>query len=420
MTIPTTADTKTAPALSRFHGWALALIATFTMAVSYVDRQALAAIAPTVTKALEISETQFGWLVSAFSLAYLVASPFAGSLIDRMGARRGLLWAVLLWSSFAGLHALVPSFGVLLALRIALGVTEAPSLPGAAQTIQRVLPPASRGRGFGIMFTGSSVGAIIASLLAPWLEKRWGFRIAFLGTALVGLTWIPLWIAFAFRRDAIAVLEGASTKKEKPASAFVVARHPAVVRAALGVMASAPAVGFVLNWGSKYLVSDRGILQANVGKYLIIPPLLFDVGSILFGHLLSTRADQRKNGEPDRLLFGIAMVLALGIIVVPFGRTPYESMLIAGVGLAGCGGIFAMLLADLLGRVSPAVVSTAGGICAAAQSIAYIVWSPIMGKLIQTTGAYTVPFMVIGSWMIPGCVAWMLWRPPPPYREQTA
>ena len=60
------------PPLSPALRWALVLVATSTMAVSYVDRQAVAALAPTITKDLAISDASYGLLGSAFSMAYLV------------------------------------------------------------------------------------------------------------------------------------------------------------------------------------------------------------------------------------------------------------------------------------------------------------------------------------------------------------
>jgi ACS family hexuronate transporter-like MFS transporter len=191
----------------RAFGWALALTATMTMAVSYVDRQTLAVLAPTVTHALGISETAYGWLASAFSIAYLVGAPLAGLLIDAIGARRGLLGAVAIWSVVAGLHALVPGFGVLFGLRIALGLAEAPSFPGAAQTVQRAVAPPDRPRAFGFLFTGSSLGAMIAPPLATAIEARLGWRWAFVGTAVVGLSWLPLWLTLAFSTEGRRTLD---------------------------------------------------------------------------------------------------------------------------------------------------------------------------------------------------------------------
>jgi len=180
--------------LSRRETWAVAIVATLTMTVSYVDRATLSVLAPSVTKALDISNEAYGWLTSAFAIAYLVGTPIAGWWIDRIGARRGLLGSLLVWSTIAALHALAPGFGVLFALRIALGLAEGPSFPGSSQTVQRVLSPGERERGFGILFTGSSVGGMLAPLIASWLYRLHGWRFAFLGTAAVGLLWIPLWL----------------------------------------------------------------------------------------------------------------------------------------------------------------------------------------------------------------------------------
>jgi ACS family hexuronate transporter-like MFS transporter len=402
------------PALSRGKAWALALTATLTMAVSYFDRQTLAAIAPTVTKAFGISETAYGWLISAFSIAYLCGSPISGWLIDRIGGRRGLVGAVLAWSAVAALHALAPGFGVLFALRIALGLTEAPSFPGAAQTIQRALPPSDRERGFGVLFTGSSIGAMLAPPLAVALMDRWGYKAAFVGTALIGLLWIPAWVALTFKSPAREVLDRpADVASAAPRPGLVeVLRHPAVLRGVLPILASAPAIGFMLNWGAKYLVATHGLTQSQVKPYLVIPPLFYDAGAVLFGHLASKRLAQRGHA-PERLLFSIAFGLALLMGALPLARTPGVAMLIAGVAMGGGSALFALLTADMLARVPPSAVSSAGGICAAAQSVAYIAASPILGKLIDTTGGYTVPFLVLAGWTIPGCVGWLIWDPPP-------
>ena len=71
------------------------------MSVSYIDRQTLAAIAPAVKADLGIDHTRYGWLVSAFSMAYLVGAPTAGALVDRVGARRGFALALAAWSLVA-------------------------------------------------------------------------------------------------------------------------------------------------------------------------------------------------------------------------------------------------------------------------------------------------------------------------------
>ena len=261
------------PPLSPALRWALVLVATSTMAVSYVDRQAVAALAPTITKDLAISDASYGLLGSAFSMAYLVFAPLSGRLVDRVGARLGLLVAVLAWSVVAGAHALVPGFASLFALRVLLGVTEAPSFPGAATTVSRALPPESRSAGFGVLFTGSSLGAAVSGWLAPTLEAQWGWRGALFATAVVGLAWVPLWLAVSSGAAARAALAPAPRGEEPGVGWGELLRTPAVLRAVAAVLATAPAMGLVMQFGSKLLVAQHGLTQTEVREWLWMPPL---------------------------------------------------------------------------------------------------------------------------------------------------
>lgn len=408
-----------APRLSRLAAWALALTATLTMSVSYIDRQTLAAIAPSVQAALHIPDRSYGDLVSAFSIAYLVGAPAAGWLIDRVGARRGLLGAVLFWSAVAAAHALVPSFALLFALRIALGLAESPSFPGAAQTVHRALSPADRARGFGVLFTGSSIGAMIAPPLATWLADRYGFRAAFLGTAAAGLLWVPLWFRVAFAPGARAALDLQVARSAAPRlSTLAILRHPAVLRSTLLVLASAPMLSLLFNWGTKLLVKDFHLTQRETGSLLWLPPLFFDAGAILFGHLASSaRASGKGDGGVPRALLLAAALLMLAGASIPFAPTPQLAVALACITMIGGGGLYALPMADMAARVPPSIVATAGGLLAAAQSIAHIASNPLIGRSVEQSGSYRLAALVLTAWILPGVVGWLLWKPPPIYRE---
>lgn len=397
-------------ATERRQGWLLVLVATLTMAVSYVDRQVLAVLAPTVTKALAIDETSYGVLAGAFSLAYLVGAPLAGRWIDRVGARRGLLAAVIAWSLVSALHAVVPGFGVLFALRIALGLTESPSFPGAAQTVHRALPPEERARGFGVLFTGSSLGAIVAAPLATAVEARFGWRGAMVVTALVGLAWIPLWLGVAWSKSGRARLEPTAHAPAGEAPSFLATvRHPAVLRAMLLVFASAPVLGFALLWSSKFLVATFGLTQHELGRFLWLPPLCFDLGAVAFGDL----AARRKAGTSPRVLVGVGALLTLTLALVPLAGGAWPAIGVVGLAVTGTGALYALLTSDMLARVPPSCISVAGGCSAAAQSLTYVVANPLIGKSVQATGSYTTVLLVLAAWVVPGVVGWLAWPAPP-------
>lgn len=405
------------PSLPNGLAWALALTATFTMSVSYVDRQTLAALAPTVTKELGIDPTQYGFLLSAFSIAYLVGSPLSGRLIDAVGARRGLLGAVLAWSVIAGLHALVPSFAVLFTLRIALGLAESPSFPGAAQTVHRALPPNERARGLGILFTGSSFGAMVAPKLASYFNEHWGWRAAFLGSSLVGLVWIPIWLLLAYNRRSAAVLDAREDDKAPPFRAATLLRSRAVWRGVAMVLACAPLLGFHFNWMSKMLDQRFHSTQSELGNLLILPPLLFDLGAVLFGTLgtLQNKARPDSNAPPYGLITAATAVALTGVFLTRT-PTPWSTMVLAGISMAGGGGLYGLVTADVLRRVPPAAVSTAGGMLAAAQSLALIIVNPLIGRSVELTSSYELAIVVLTALHLPGAAAWLLLRSPPVHR----
>lgn len=128
----TATENASAPRLSKTAGWTLTGAATLTMAVSYFDRQTFSSLGPIITEELKLSGREYGLFGGAFSLAYLFGSPLAGRLVDRFGARRVLVFAVIARTIVAASHSLVWSFASLFALRILLGFAESPSFPGDA------------------------------------------------------------------------------------------------------------------------------------------------------------------------------------------------------------------------------------------------------------------------------------------------
>lgn len=389
------------------------------MAVSYFDRQAFATLAPSVREALDISGAEYGWLSSAFSVAYLAATPLCGWWIDRVGARRGLLISVLVWSVIAALHCFSTGFAMLFALRIALGVAEGPSFPGSAQVVQRALPPNERARGFGVLFTGSSLGGMVVPPLASALYALYGWRLAFVGTALIGLIWVPLWIVATRQRGVPAVLDAAvvASPSEPRATLGELVRHPIMIRALIAIFAAAPIFGFAYAWGALYLNHTFGVAQAQVGGFLWLPPLAFDAGAILFGDLASRQ--RRAEGAPPRLLFALSIPIAAGgLCLLPFATTPWEGMALFGVAMAGGGGLYTLVTADMLSRMPPGSVSFASGIMAGAQSLALILMNPQIGKVVDHYGSYDIPAVALGIWVIPGSLIWLWWKPPQRFSVQ--
>ena len=79
---------------------------TLTMLL-YVDRIAISAGKSAVAQQFALSDTQFGWVLSAFALGYALFQVPAGMFVDRFGPRLALTLVVGAWSLFTGLTGLV-------------------------------------------------------------------------------------------------------------------------------------------------------------------------------------------------------------------------------------------------------------------------------------------------------------------------
>ncbi|HEX8792095.1 MAG TPA: MFS transporter [Polyangiaceae bacterium] len=394
--------------------WAVAIVAALTMTVSYVDRATLAILAPSVTRALGISETAYGTLVSAFSLAYLVSVPLSGWWIDRAGARRGLVVSVLLWSVVAAFHAAVPGFGALLVARVSLGLAEGPGFPGGAQTIGRVLPPGDRSRGFGFLISGATFGSMIAAPLASTLYDAGGWRFAFLGTAASGVLWIVPWVLLTRRADVRSAIDSASTPEsastERP-RLLQVLKHPLMLRALAAILAVTPVTGFVGSWAAKVLARSFAVQQGAMGHYLWLPNLGFDMGAILFGDLATRQV--RAPGAPPRALHLAAATLTACVALLVFASSAWQATACFVLCMAGGGAVWTLVTADLLARLPQSRASFAAGVLTGALSLANIIAQPLIGRAVDLTGRYDGIALALAAWVVPGSLVWFAWRPPP-------
>ena len=243
----------------------------------------------------------------------------------------------------------------------------------------------------------------MASRLYAWQ----GWRVAFIGTSLAGLLWLPAWLAVTRRRDVRAVIDRVpdATPRARPRIADL-ARTPAMVRALIAIFVAAPVALFVQIWGAKYLVRAFAIDQKHVGDFLWLPPLLFDAGALAFGDFASRWPSR------TRALYACTMLLAVTIALVPLATTPWQAMVVMGIASLGGGGMYTICAADLLSRVAPDAVSFAGGTLAGAQSLALIVAGPIVGACVGHFQSYSQVTVALAPLAVIGSLIWIFWRVP--------
>ena len=86
--------------------WVMCALLFVATTVNYLDRQVLSLTwKDFISVDFQWTDSQYGSITGFFSLFYAIACLFSGKFIDKLGTRKGYLWAIFIWSVGACLHA---------------------------------------------------------------------------------------------------------------------------------------------------------------------------------------------------------------------------------------------------------------------------------------------------------------------------
>jgi MFS family permease len=176
------------------------MIGVLTLMFGFVffDRNAMGNLAPFITASLHLTNGQIGALSSGLSICWAVSGFAIGTLSDALGRRKSiLLITVVIFSVCSVISGLAPSFGVLLASRMLMGLAEGPILPIAQSLVVLESSEARRGFNMGVMqnlgsnLIGSFFGPVILTALAQYFSWRGAFFVAAVpGLICAALIWL--------------------------------------------------------------------------------------------------------------------------------------------------------------------------------------------------------------------------------------
>src|SRR5713101_1156754 len=170
----------------------------FGVVINYLDRANLALALPVMGVDLHLNSVERGLVLSAFGWSYVLMQIPGGIIIDRFGPRLTFFVSLATWSIVTMLQALARSAAVLIGLRVALGITEAPAFPMNSRVVATWFPSRERGFAIGVYTAGEFGGlAIFAPVLAIILSN-WGWPAMFAICGGIGVLYAVVWF-FAYR-----------------------------------------------------------------------------------------------------------------------------------------------------------------------------------------------------------------------------
>ncbi|QOV90259.1 MFS transporter [Humisphaera borealis] len=392
---------------SRFR-WVVLVLVFLAITINYVDRMVIGLLAPDYLKQPKgpLSESEFGYIGTAFGLSYALGQVLSGRWLDRVGVRMGYAVALAAWSIASMLHAVARTavgFGF---MRSLLGLTESPAYPAATKTLAEWFPKKERALAMGVANAGANVGAVIAPIVVPLIALHFGWRSAFVVTGAVGLVWLLLWIPLYRRPEEHPRVNAAelahinsdppeSTGKIRWASLITYRQSWAFM---IGKAVTDPVWSFYLFWLPSFLKKNHNITGTDVILPMAVAYIMADVGSIAGGWLSSTLMHRGWGVNSARKV----TLLTCALMVVPVIAAVYTThlwvaVILVGTALAAHQGFSSnlyTLVSDMFPKRAVASVAGLGGMCG---YLGFGLFSAVTGIILERNGQnYTPVFIVCG------------------------
>jgi ACS family hexuronate transporter-like MFS transporter len=280
------------PKQSTLWAWGICWLMFASTVLNYMDRQAIALVAPQIKGEFKLLNADFGWVMAAFALTYALFQVPAGYLVDRWNVRWTYAGAVAWWSAAGMATAFSPTLGIFMVLRGVLGVGESFNWPCALRVTRTILPPADRSLGNGIFNSGAAAGAVLTPLVVSLLTVRFGWRTAFVAIGVLGFIWVAVWLV---------LMGGPHRQLFQGRAAAPVAEDDGLAGPARG-LGLAARVAF----GSLVVAS---VLVAAMAFWKGPPPIWWGIALLMVGLLLAALA------LPRHALKGVDWAESLGDVV---------------------------------------------------------------------------------------------------------
>ncbi len=392
------------PPVHRQVRWTILALLFLVTVINFVDRQALSVMAPIIRDTFQLSNTQYGTIVSCFQLGMVVGEFPMGWLMDRVGVRIGLTGAVVWWSLASALHATAGSLWSFRLFRFWLGTGECANYSGGNKVVAQWFPLPERALAIGIFNSASMIGSFIAPFVVIPIATRYGWRMGFLVPSVLGMFWvIAWWVVYRSPGEHPRLSRAEADYIAAGRAGAIVAVAPTNrqllrLKQTWGLMLCrfwvGPVVQFYIYWMPNYFRDVRHLSVANSSYFNSVTFLFGDIGSIgggLAAGWLITRGLSVNSARKSTLLTGAALCL-LSVAVPLLNSIPFA---IAAISVVLLGHTF--LSANMFATVSDvfpeSAVARVTGLTGVAGGLSGIFFPYLTGVLVDRFSYLPVFFM---------------------------
>lgn len=315
--------------------WGIIVLLIIDYFVMFVARSSMSMCGPALMQEYGWTAIQFGWVSTAFFIGYAITMLPAGLLADRFGGGIVLVTGTLWWVVFTFLTPLGTTLGIMMLLRILVGVGQGLLVPANFSLAARWVPKSESGKATGLLQVGCPAGIAFAMVLAAWIIQSWGWKSVFYIVSAPGLVWCLLWWWLGNSRPQMdnritrqeleyiqagqATADAAqSIQKEAAGSNLTKAdilSTPSIWACALCYFCTNYLFFLFMTWLPTYFAMGRGIDLKQSAIYSMLPYLVAILAYPL-GGLVTDAACRRFGQNIGRKLSPVAGLLLAGVFLI--------------------------------------------------------------------------------------------------------
>jgi AAHS family 4-hydroxybenzoate transporter-like MFS transporter len=327
------------------------------MVLEGYDMQALSFATPSILREWHVSRADFGAVLSAHLIGYLVGALTLSLLGDRIGRKNIIVSGAVIFGACTFAAGFAASPWELGLWRFGAGIGLGGAIPSGIALAAEYMPRRVRATTIGLMFVGYNVGAAAGGFIAAWTIADYGWPAVFF---IGGLAAIPMFLGLAVAipesvrflivrgapkgqiaaivqrlrpaadlSDVTRYVAGEVSRKNSPASLFEDGRALVTILLWLSFIASFTGHYFITGWMPTVL-SDDGLSIAQANSAMGFFQLGGAAGSFLIAFLL------------DRVgirVVALTFLAAAPVVAILGMQMPYAvlltNMMVAGIGVLG-------------------------------------------------------------------------------------
>ena len=365
----------------------IAFLFTLTV-ISNADKAIIGFASVKLMDEFQLTPEQWGIVGSSFFLLYSISAIVIGGIADKIGTKKviaimALVWAVVQFSSIY-----MTGFVFLLITRIILGAGEGPAYSLAMTAASKWLPKERLGIGLTLVSVGGPLGVAVSAPILISIINQFGWRAAFLATAIVGVIWVILWV---FLTKEAPESDSTQVKKADAAIAEDSSKFTSTLLSKNFLIVAG--CGFAtywvftigLNWVPNYFENVRNVDADLLGIIVALPWILITISQITWSMISDRRYAKTQDVVKSRIYI-LGPVLVLGALCF-FVGTIIDNLVfnIAFFSLGLSFGVITLVMgpAILMDLVSKQHQGKIQGWFMAISSLGGIVGPYVTGRIVQ-------------------------------------